>query len=171
VVLTVFAPLIPPFSEDFRGRREVAAHRNARPVRTVSPRPAREPRPAAEPEPEQYAPATDGGTSDATPAGEPVYDADPVTDSADAWAPAQARDTYAPVEMDDTTPIAPVRHQAFWALAPDEREIVDEAGLPIFVIGPAAWALVIEDHGDRFVVRHEDGRVGHLLDVSNVTRG
>ena len=45
VVLTVAAPFIPPFAEDFAGRREIAAHRNARPIRPVSPRP----RPSAAP--------------------------------------------------------------------------------------------------------------------------
>ena len=38
-------------------------------------------------------------------------------------------------------------------------------------IGPTAWALVLEDRGEVFVVRHEDGRVGYLHDVSGVTRG
>ena len=30
---------------------------------------------------------------------------------------------------------------------------------------PTAWALVIEDRGEAFVVRHEDGRVGYLHDI------
>lgn len=162
VVLTVFAPLIPPFDQDFRGRREVPAHRNARPVRAVTARPAREPRPAAEAPAEQDAPAADT-------AADAEYS--PAPDTSESWAPAQTRDTFAPVEEHDTTPITSVRQQAFWALAPEERDVVDETGSPIFRIGPTAWALVIEDHGDRFIVRHEDGRVGHLLDVSDVTRG
>ncbi|MFT4052498.1 MAG: hypothetical protein QM677_09640 [Microbacterium sp.] len=66
---------------------------------------------------------------------------------------------------------APAASQAFWALAPVERDIVDETGERIFTIGPTAWALVIEDRGDSFVVRHEDGRIGYLTDVSGVTRG
>ena len=49
--------------------------------------------------------------------------------------------------------------------------MVDERGIPIFRVGPTAWALVIEDRGEVFVVRHEDGRVGYLHDVSGVTRG
>jgi hypothetical protein len=65
----------------------------------------------------------------------------------------------------------PIRHQAFWALVPEERDVVDEAGTPIFRIGPDAWALVIEDRGDAFVMRHEDGRIGYLHDISGVTRG
>ncbi len=39
VVLTVFAPFIPPFSADFRDREEIPAHRNARPIRPVVARP------------------------------------------------------------------------------------------------------------------------------------
>ena len=35
VVLTVAAPFVPPFADDFRGRREVPAHRVARPIRPV----------------------------------------------------------------------------------------------------------------------------------------
>lgn len=61
--------------------------------------------------------------------------------------------------------------QAFWALVPEVREVVDHTGAALFAIGPTAWALVIEDRVDHYVVRHEDGRVGYLLDVSNVTRG
>ena len=63
------------------------------------------------------------------------------------------------------------RQQAFWALAPEERDVVDESGIPIFRVGPTAWALVIEDRGEAFVVRHEDGRIGYLHDVTGVTRG
>ena len=59
----------------------------------------------------------------------------------------------------------------FWALVPEERDVVDEIGIPVFRIGPTAWALVIEDRGEAFVVRHEDGRIGYLHDVSDVTRG
>ena len=159
VVLTVFAPLIPPFRDDFRGRREIVAHRNARPVRAISPRPAREPRPVA-----NEADAGSPGHAD------DAVEAPAVADvHADPYAPAQARDTYEPVEIHETTPV--VRHQAFWALVPEERDIVDENGTALFRIGPTAWALVIEDHGERFLVRHEDGRVGYLHDVQGVTRG
>ena len=61
--------------------------------------------------------------------------------------------------------------QAFWALAPDERDVLDESGAPMFRIGPTAWALVIEDRGAVFVVRHEDGRVGYLHETHDITRG
>lgn len=137
VALTVFAPFIPPFHEDFLHRAEAPAHRVARRARPVVARPLSDARftmaaPEVEPDP--------------TPFGAPVEDDEP------APAPASA-------------------HQAFWALAPVERDVVDENGAPLFRVGPTAWALVIEDRGDSFVVRHEDGRIGYLTDVSGVTRG
>ena len=168
VVLTVFAPLIPVLEQDFRGRPETAAHRNARPVRAVSPRPAPAPRPVEDDAP------------DATPAPVAEQDAyssygrygdpeatlvdEPLVEGAGSWAPEHARDTFEPVDV-------PARQQAFWALAPEERDVVDESGIPIFRVGPTAWALVIEDRGEAFVVRHEDGRVGFLHDVTGITRG
>lgn len=144
VALTVFAPLIPPFSQDFAGRREVPAHRNARPVRAVSPRPVREPAPVVVDEtPAEYA--------------EPA--------PTEQWtAPAATRDTFEPTPQ-------PQRQQAFWALSPEERDVVDDDGAALFRIGPTAWALVIEERDEVFVVRHEDGRVGYLHDTSDVTRG
>lgn len=185
VVLTVLAPLLPVLGEDFAGRREVPAHRNARPIRPVSARP---PRPAA--------PAgSDAATfdSDAYPgsaeqtaaystAGFAAGQSDtmPVARTAsgerEAWAPVQTRDTFEPVEAqsaaDDSAPSEPSSgQQAFWALVPEERDVVDERDVPIFRIGPTAWALVLEDRGEVFVVRHEDGRIGYLHDVTGVTRG
>jgi hypothetical protein len=179
VVLTVFAPLIPGLREDFQGRAEIPAHRNARPIRPVSPRPAPAPRatdagapdfaeyavPAAAPSP--YAPAADAPAVDAPAEPEP-------TAETRAFAPAQSRDTFERVEEPSSTvePASePARQQAFWALVPEERDVVDEIGIPVFRIGPTAWALVIEDRGEAFVVRHEDGRIGYLHDVSDVTRG
>ncbi|MFT4219345.1 MAG: hypothetical protein QM611_02335, partial [Microbacterium sp.] len=41
VVLTVLAPIVPPFSQDFQGRPEATAHRSARPVRALAVRPPR----------------------------------------------------------------------------------------------------------------------------------
>jgi hypothetical protein len=184
VLLTVFAPLIPPFQQDFRGRTEIPAHRNARPIRAVSPRPAVERRPAASDEsgfsayapPAATAAAPDPHTPSA-PVSEPAAaepTPEPTAETA-AWEPAPARDTFEPVEEPSST-VEPAhepqpRHQAFWALVPEERDVVDEIGIPVFRIGPTAWALVIEDRGDVFVVRHEDGRIGYLHDVSGVTRG
>lgn len=235
VLLTVLAPFIAPFAQDFRGRPEIPAHRSARPVLPVSPRPAYvRPEPAAG-EDTPYAddtadapgaaPAygTDGphdtdapyaaapaspadaealrdseidaqGTPDATadyaattviPLDQQDLDDSPQTAAAAdepvpaaetaVTEPAHARESFEHVENPSSTvePAAATapQHQAFWALVPEERDIVDEIGIPVFRIGPTAWALVIEDRGDVFVVRHEDGRIGYLHDVSGVTRG
>lgn len=191
VVLTVGAPLIPPFAQDFRDRPEIPAHRSARPVRRVSPRPAPV-RAETEPEPEpEYTPyAVAEAEAETAPAPEtavtdefattvipleeqlvPTEEPAPVA----ANEPAQARESFEHVENPTSTvePAAATapQHQAFWALVPEERDIVDEIGIPVFRIGPGAWALVIEDRGEVFVVRHEDGRIGYLHDVSGVTRG
>ncbi|WP_228484491.1 hypothetical protein [Microbacterium cremeum] len=187
VVLTAFAPLIPPFAQDFHGRPEVPAHRNARPVRPVSPRPAPLPRPDAEPVYNDYAaPATP-----APAAGTPYADSGAAAPAAavtdDALPEGTAREAAAtPAEPTaETTAFEPTaqttafeqpaatttQHQAFWALVPEERDVVDEIGIPVFRVGPTAWALVIEDRGETFVVRHEDGRIGYLHDVTGVTRG
>ncbi len=174
VVLTVLAPIIRPFSEDFEHRPETVAHRVARPTRVVVARPAPEPQPVVD---DQYAPVDPFagaayGTGAAV-ASDPTLGAPaPVAGDYSAetqWTPEHSRDTFEPVETpaDDS----PGRHQAFWALAPEERDVVDEVGVPLFRIGPSAWALVIEDRGDTFVVRHEDGRIGFLHDIADVTRG
>ncbi|WP_434811623.1 hypothetical protein [Microbacterium sp. bgisy189] len=87
-------------------------------------------------------------------------------------APAAATTIAEPVvEQAAQEPARVAASQAFWALAPEERTVVDEQGAPLFTIGPLAWALVIEERGDVFVVRHEDGRIGYLHDTSDVTRG
>jgi hypothetical protein len=206
VLLTVFAPLIAPFQQDFQDRAEVPAHRNARPVRAVSPRPATIVPAAVAEDPaaggayadyaapdeaagyapaDAHAPVVDDATDSASQA-EPaaataayarIVDADPAIASDDSLVDAgQAADQSAaeslPADSDTThTPAEAPRHQAFWALVPEDRDIVDEIGIPVFRIGPSAWALVIEDRGEAFVVRHEDGRIGYLHDVSGVTRG
>lgn len=141
VVLTVFAPFIPVLEQDFQGRAEGPAHRNARPVRAVTARP-----------PVVRAPAPES------------------TEETSPFAPVQEE---VPQSTDDTPAAASPHHtyQAFWALAPEARDVVDENGVPLFRIDPTAWALVIEDRGSVFVVRHEDGRVGYLHDVSGITRG
>ena len=61
--------------------------------------------------------------------------------------------------------------QPFWALAPTERDVFDERGEPLFRVGPDAWALVIEDRGGAYVVRHDDGRIGFLHDIDDITKG
>lgn len=170
VVLTVLAPFIPTFSEDFAGRRDVPAHNNARPIRAITARPAPEPAPYVEPAPYADDVVVDDAQSDG-------YDpADPyATGSAGA---AAAYDADATGAIDPITvaqpiaePAAEARQQAFWALSPEERDVVDELGIPLFRVGPTAWALVIEERDEVFVVRHEDGRVGYLHDISGVTRG
>ena len=225
VVLTVAAPLIPIFAEDFRGRPETPAHRNARPVRAVTPRPPRPKQAPAEPAVQDpYAPAG----QDYVPAGPNRADAEPMPlaegtftaqeafpPTAESEPPAAASaeplddgltvtGAYRALGFEGERPAEPVAddtagpqyarsgssiepepepepepqpephrtaHQAFWALAPEERDVHDEHGVPIFRIGPTAWALVIEDRGSLFVIRHEDGRIGYLHDVTGVTRG
>lgn len=177
VALTVFAPIIPTFAEDFRGRREVVAHRLARPIQPVTQRPAREPRPAPAPAPApaptlEVAPAP---APEYTSAPEPIAETAPVGEAIatagdaptidDGPAADEAQVDSAASEQPDAS------HQAFWALVPVERDVVDDRGAPLFRVGPTAWALVIEDRGETFVVRHDDGRVGFLHDVSGVLRG
>ncbi|GAA5036928.1 hypothetical protein ACFQRL_13745 [Microbacterium fluvii] len=165
VLLTVFGPFIPPFDQDFRHRAEVPAHPTARPARPVSARPAPAPRPAGVAEP---------GAADESDA---RFDpADPYATSAalDDTYESPAADTVVVdrITAEEATPAeTPARQQAFWALVPEERDVVDDLGIPLFRIAPTAWALVIEDRGEVFVVRHEDGRVGYLHDTTDVTRG
>jgi hypothetical protein len=109
--------------------------------------------------------------AEGAPAAEPqnataVYDTGEFRPFGDAFAETGAQPTIDP----EPEPV-PAAQQPFWALAPVEREVLDERGAPLFVIGPTAWALVIEDRGEVFVVRHEDGRIGYLHDVSDITRG
>ncbi|MCK2037161.1 hypothetical protein KZC51_13590 [Microbacterium sp. SSW1-49] len=75
------------------------------------------------------------------------------------------------VEATNPREAAPEVAQPFWILAPSERDVHDERGEPLFRIGPSAWALVIEDRGGAFVVRHDDGRIGYLHDISDITKG
>lgn len=185
VVLTVAAPWLRPFSLDFRDREEVVAHRNARPIRPVVPRPRapRSPRPQAAATPDVH------GDTDAPVPGSYTGSTDLAHDPAPATSvlPAHAEDhndtdVFAPLHTGHTghggtgssePEDHPAAHhaQAFWALAPVERDVVDDYGTPIFRIGPTAWALVVEDRGETFVIRHDDGRIGYLHDVSGVTRG
>lgn len=79
---------------------------------------------------------------------------------------------FADADLDATNPreSTPVT-QPFWILAPSERDVHDERGDALFRIGPNAWALVIEDRGGAYVVRHDDGRIGYLHDISDITKG
>lgn len=163
VVLTVVAPHLPVLGEDFRHRPESPAHRVARATRPVVARPV-----SARPAPAENAHVgTAGGYADYTGYAAPTAGA--ASSGVAESAPADAAE---PFDSGATTVIEPVSApQAFWALAPEERDVVDATGAPLFRIGPTAWALVIEDRGEVFVVRHEDGRVGYLHDVHDVTRG
>ena len=194
VVLTVFAPFIPPFSEDFRGRPEEVAHRNARQVLPVAARPRRE-RPVAvaadmpqDAAADAYATTSAGDAYD-TGAFAPVDTGAYAPVDPNTYAPAQDANAFAPEGETGAQPVEEwsspayarsgysepepaVSHQPFWALVPVERDVVDEqTGAPLFRIGPTAWALVVADRGSSFLVRHDDGRVGVLFDVSGVTRG
>ncbi|MGO2746053.1 hypothetical protein [Microbacterium sp.] len=192
VVVTVFAPIIPGLREDFHGRLVTLAHRNANPVRPVIARPRKErparPTPAA-------APVADELEADAQIAdsfdGESVDDVEqesaaelglgesvPLTEHAsggELGADMEIGDDYVPGYVrspNEPVDIAPEgQSQPFWALAPTERDVVDEQGESLFLVGPDAWALVIEDRGGAYVVRHDDGRIGYLHDIADITRG
>lgn len=271
VVATVAAPLIPRLRDDFEGRMETLAHRNANPVRPVITRP----RPVAEAEPAAAsvdldapaepivdtdlsirvgddlhrdddrddddatrvievlpfdtapttapvsAPAADVAPVAVTPA-EPSTPAVPVPVEPAAVEPVEPVEP-APVEVpateteareDDTAYTDPIEAlheifaaeatstgeqaaegpaaevepplrrtrneqaraveseaQPFWILAQTERDVLDEHGHPLFRIGPEAWTLVIEDRGGAYVVRLEDGRIGYLHDLADITKG
>ena len=161
VVLTVAAKWLPVLGDDFQYREPVVAQPSARPIRELTPRPvvARPPR----------APRPAKVTHDL-----PVEAILPLADEPAEPAAATTRTEAVrddAVQTDAETVAVPVAHQAFWALSPVERDVVDEHGVPLFRIGPTAWALVIEDRGSTFVVRNDDGRVGYLRDISGVTRG
>jgi hypothetical protein len=161
VVLTVAAKWLPVLGDDFQHREPVVAQPSARPIRDLTPRPvvARPPR----------APRPAKVKHDL-----PVEAILPIADeAAEPATQTTATHTIAneSVQNEAETVAVPVAHQAFWALSPVERDVVDEHGVPLFRIGPTAWALVIEDRGSTFVVRNDDGRVGYLRDVSGVTRG
>ena len=148
VVATVAAPFIPGLREDFQHRPEAVAHPAARPARPVVARPLAPAGAQAAPVSPEWPPAPDG------------------------TAPAFADDAAtADAVPEESVQVPRSAHQAFWALVPEERDVHDERGETAFRIGPTAWALVIEDRGEVFVVRHEDGRIGYLHDVSGVTRG
>lgn len=108
----------------------------------------------------------DAVVSPEAPAAEPAE-----TPFADATPTDGARVDAAPVDAVPVDAVPAAATQPFWALAPTEREVFDESGEPLFRIGPSAWALVIEDRGGAYVVRHDDGRIGYLHDISDITRG
>jgi hypothetical protein len=74
-------------------------------------------------------------------------------------------------QAESTESAAQTEGAPFWVLAATERDVLDEHGHPLFRIGPDAWTLVIEDRGGAFVVRHDDGRIGYLHDLTDITKG
>ncbi|MFC7789477.1 hypothetical protein ACU045_10900 [Microbacterium sp. MAHUQ-60] len=255
VAATVVAPLIPGLREDFEGRMETLAHRNADPVRPVIRRPRPVPAPPvvdAEADDEsQMVAATAETAVDPEPGNTPIAGAD-ATEEAEGEADADATrvievvpDVEAPqpqaasvagLPADPgprqegtayTDPIGALHEifesrgtpvpgdaehppggqdpagrdgseqnraggeaeallrrnrseyvrdvqteaQPFWILAATERDVLDERGQPLYRIGPNAWTLVIEDRDGAYVVRHDDGRIGYLHDLSDITKG
>lgn len=98
---------------------------------------------------------------------EPVTEAIWSADSEPAPSPSASVSPSVPAGASDPVPSA----QPFWILAPTERDVYDERGEAIYRIGPTAWALVIEDRGGAFVVRHDDGRIGYLHDIADISKG
>ena len=107
---------------------------------------------------------------------EPVWAADDATGADSSFEDVtDPVDDVVDVDVDQTSPrevaVDQPAAQPFWALAPTERYVLDERGEPLFRIGPTAWALVIEDRGGAYVVRHDDGRIGYLHDIADITKG
>ncbi|MFL0412254.1 hypothetical protein ACH0AH_13870 [Microbacterium paludicola] len=157
-----------------------AAVESSAPLDDAVPAPEASPEWPVEQEPvTQVLPATEEDVADATAADnaadevaaedvEHTISTTPRSDIEPEPQPAEHEAGAQPAEDNTTVASAP---QAFWALAPEERDVVDAYGAPLFRIGPTAWALVIEDRGDSYVVRHDDGRIGFLHDTSGITRG
>jgi hypothetical protein len=93
-----------------------------------------------------------------------------VDDDIAAGDPAAADADASDIDATNPREVAPSA-QPFWILAPSERDVHDERGEPLFRIGPSAWALVIEDRGGAYVIRHDDGRIGYLHEISGITKG
>lgn len=123
------------------------------------------------------APVADLESDEAAASADPVvtFDAPPATETPADLSAAPAPDAAVPASASapapDASPQAAATPQPFWALAPVERDVHDFDGNPIYRVGPTAWALVLEDRGSYFVMRHDDGRIGYLHDTSGITRG
>ncbi|GGD42182.1 hypothetical protein GCM10010915_24050 [Microbacterium faecale] len=120
------------------------------------------PAPDTDPEPDEIPVVLDAGASDEASAVTDVAEPDP--------APVAASPSVTDPGA-QAAPQAAATSQPFWALAPVERDVHDFDGNPIYRVGPTAWALVLEDRGSYFVMRHDDGRIGYLHDTSGITRG
>ncbi|WP_030143335.1 hypothetical protein [Mycetocola saprophilus] len=69
-------------------------------------------------------------------------------------------------------PAQPVRTAPFWVYSYTPRPVHSVDGQSVlFEMGPAAWVLAVEDRGTALVLRADDGRIGILHDLSNLTRG
>lgn len=99
--------------------------------------------------------------------------AEPAPVSAFSHVSARAAAGSAGAEADDAeSPTTVFSTQPFWVYSPVPRPVVDEqTGATVFEIGPTAWALAIVDRGTELVIRHDDGRVGVLIDLEGITRG
>ncbi|WP_417511282.1 hypothetical protein [Microbacterium sp.] len=199
VVVTVFAPIIPGLREDFRGRLVTLAHRNANPVRPVvaRPRPERTTQRTTTAAAIADGVELDAEIADSfdeesvdeitheTVEQQDLGGSIPLTEHASGGAIGAAidlDDDYVPtyrrssnetlvIEDDPVIEAENRQPQPFWALAPTERDVVDEQGEPLFRIGPDAWALVVEDRGGAYVIRHDDGRIGYLHEIADITKG
>lgn len=69
-------------------------------------------------------------------------------------------------------PAEPVRTAPFWVYSYTPRPVHSVDGQSVlFEMGPGAWVLAVEDRGTALVLRTDDGRIGILHDLSNLTRG
>ncbi|RLP82817.1 hypothetical protein D9V34_06045 [Mycetocola lacteus] len=69
-------------------------------------------------------------------------------------------------------PAQPVRTAPFWVYSYTPRPVHSVDGQSVlFEMGPGAWVLAVEDRGTALVLRTDDGRIGILHDLSNLTRG
>lgn len=117
---------------------------------------------------EPMVPAPHDATADAA---EKDHYTDPVGVLQTIFADGDDATAQLPVVADGAQPQQTATGEPFWALAMTERDVFDEQGQVLFRIGPQAWTLVIEDRGGAYVVRHEDGRIGYLHDISDITKG
>src|SRR5690606_6332512 len=221
---------IPRLREDFEGRMETLAHRNADPVRPVIRRPRPTPpapTPAVEGESDALDPTADSeipasheetavaedepptetdadvtrvievsprlddqgleprreGTSYTDPIGalHEIFESNgtavPGSSDDEGHEPGETTRSRGEAEAllrrtrsEHSRPAEP-EAQPFWILASTERDVLDERGQPLYRIGPSAWTLVIEDRDGAYVVRHDDGRIGYLHDLTDITKG
>ncbi|MGO3885117.1 MAG: hypothetical protein ACTJHU_02370 [Mycetocola sp.] len=72
---------------------------------------------------------------------------------------------------EDATAMEQPTVQPFWVLPPVPRQVISEdSGEPLFMISPAAWALVVQDRGTEFLIRSEDGSIGVVGDLEGFER-